>query len=379
MRWLTNLLRRPRGHRERGSVSLIVAVLFGTGVMLGCAALAVDVGSISAERRQLQNGSDAAALSAAMDCVRDGSCPSAGDTELNSLADKNAEDDASRIARVDGGVPICGQGPDLSPCPAVSGLLGDCVAPSSGTMPANYVRVYTQTEAQDGSTILPYFFGQAIVGGTGTTQQTCATAAWGTPGKITPTIPFTIGACEFSQATGYNPPTTEGTYPSEDMAIALNYKKGAECESWNGHDFPGGFGWLSNVNCETTVKSGDWVSVEPGMGNAGDCSTLIDAAMGNVVYLPVYDCISNNETFCDNAGSGSNAEYHLLGLAAFKLEGFYAPSYHGDTGSDLGIPCPGKAGACIWGHFVKAIVPVGSIDDSGGSPDLGLNVIQMVG
>ena len=41
---------------DRGAVAVLVAILFGFGVMLGAGALTVDVGNINADRRQLQNG-----------------------------------------------------------------------------------------------------------------------------------------------------------------------------------------------------------------------------------------------------------------------------------------------------------------------------------
>ena len=47
-----------RGHDD-GAVTMLVAVLLAGGVLLGMAALTVDVGLIHAERRELQNGADA--------------------------------------------------------------------------------------------------------------------------------------------------------------------------------------------------------------------------------------------------------------------------------------------------------------------------------
>ena len=44
---------------ERGAASVIVAIVLV--VLMGCAALAVDVGAMYAEKAQLQNGADAAA------------------------------------------------------------------------------------------------------------------------------------------------------------------------------------------------------------------------------------------------------------------------------------------------------------------------------
>ena len=64
------LSRRRSGSRERGAVASIVAVFIGGMVLLGCAALAIDVGSILYEKRQLQSGADAASLALAKVCQK---------------------------------------------------------------------------------------------------------------------------------------------------------------------------------------------------------------------------------------------------------------------------------------------------------------------
>ena len=61
--------RGPTG--ERGAVAVIVAIMLL--LLMVCVALAVDVGGLYLRRRELVNGSDAAALSAARTCARGGS------------------------------------------------------------------------------------------------------------------------------------------------------------------------------------------------------------------------------------------------------------------------------------------------------------------
>lgn len=364
--------------RDRGAVAIVVAILLPL-VFIGMAALTVDVGNISAERRQLQNGADAVALSVAMDCARTGTCPVAA-PDPEGLADGNAADGVSKIARVDGGTPVCGVGPGLTACPAVTPGLGECVQPS-GPMPGKYVRVYTQTETKDGSTILPYFFAQAIVGGGsgGTTQQTCASVAWGTPNKLTTTIPFTIGMCEWNKSTSYG-----STFAGKELAVALN-TKGDTCATWNGHNYPGGFGWLDyDSNCQTDVTVDGWVSGNPGQGKGNHCSAQILNAVGTTVFFPVFDCFSNSRKInpCDFTANGQGAEYHVIGLAAFYLTGVDLPavgSKHVSAQPTCAAGPPVTVKDAFSGCFVKAIIPVGSIDDSGNSPDLGLNVLQMMG
>ncbi|MHB1008794.1 MAG: pilus assembly protein TadG-related protein, partial [Propionibacteriaceae bacterium] len=74
-----------RHRRERGAVAVVVAIWMV--VALGFAAISIDVGSIYSDKKQLQNGADAAALAIAESCVR-GSCVDSADqyAKANKLA-----------------------------------------------------------------------------------------------------------------------------------------------------------------------------------------------------------------------------------------------------------------------------------------------------
>ena len=61
-------MNKPRN--EDGAVATIVVTLLSFGVILGLLAIAVDVGRLMVERRQLQNGADAAAMSLAQSCAQ---------------------------------------------------------------------------------------------------------------------------------------------------------------------------------------------------------------------------------------------------------------------------------------------------------------------
>jgi Flp pilus assembly protein TadG len=54
---------------ERGAIGVVVALLMIP--LMGFAAIAIDVSAMYAERPQLQNGADAAALAIAQDCAVD--------------------------------------------------------------------------------------------------------------------------------------------------------------------------------------------------------------------------------------------------------------------------------------------------------------------
>jgi hypothetical protein len=88
-------MRRLR--RDEGLVLVLVAGLLV--ILLGMAALAVDLGSLYSERRQLRNGADAAALAIAEDCGRNpGSCTQeAAEATALLYADANSDDGASGV------------------------------------------------------------------------------------------------------------------------------------------------------------------------------------------------------------------------------------------------------------------------------------------
>ena len=56
------------GFADRGGVAVIVSVLLAGGVLLGMAALSVDVGQLNAEREELISAADGSAQSIAGEC-----------------------------------------------------------------------------------------------------------------------------------------------------------------------------------------------------------------------------------------------------------------------------------------------------------------------
>ena len=100
MRWLILRLRRE----DRGAYSVMTAMLLV--VMLGAVALAVDVGAMYAERTELQNGADAAALAVAQKCaVSETHCTTTAVTVADQYADRNAKDGLSdaQVVKLDTG------------------------------------------------------------------------------------------------------------------------------------------------------------------------------------------------------------------------------------------------------------------------------------
>jgi Flp pilus assembly protein TadG len=417
MLWLTS-----RFSSDRGAVAIIVAMLFGFGVVIACAALTLDVGQINLDRRQLQNGADAAALSAARDCIA-GVCPSptgskqaqANYARLVLLANNNAADGATKLARVDSGLAagvtdpqaVCGTLPGLTACPVGtnSSNLQECPAPSASASSLPYVRVYTQTlNASRTQTLLPYSFGAAIAGsGSGANQQACAAVAAGAAGSGPVAFPVTFSYCDWLAQTHADPtanspvlgtyqlPPAEGLnpgygappntpWPAAGSEVTL-YTQGhspASCPTWNGHVAPGNFGTLNNISCNASIVNG-WVQGDT--GNSVPCDKSVLASLiGQIINVPIFDCDTPTYGSFANCTSahGSGDWYHISGYAAFYLTGYYF-SGTGNDGKSIfsgAKPC-GGGDRCVSGWFTQDSLQT-TIDDTG-APGFGSYVIQLAG
>lgn len=249
-------------HDEDGAVAVMVALLMV--VLLGMTALVVDVGMVYAERAQLQNGADAAALAIAQDCAF-GNCKSPTVT-ANKLAGENSNDGVSAAA------------------PVISTL-------------DRTVTVTTRTRTADGGAAVHHWFAP-ILGIDSTAVAARATASWGSPSQAT-VFPFAVAKCLFDENRA-----GQEVLVADDPSC-LGSKKG----------LPGAFGWLDDDGkdgCTTRVTSSRTIEGEPGKSGPGGCE--ID---GRTILLPVYD---------DSWGNGKKVGYSIHGFAAFQVYGHCWPS-----------------------------------------------------
>jgi hypothetical protein len=350
---------------DRGAVGVLVGSLFATGVLLGMAALTVDVGMIYQERAELQNGADAGSIAVAKTCVPTPSNPSPlcdPGTAAN-YADLNSKDGVSAVTLV------CGQGPGLSSCPAPSGppLVQCPSAPPAGT---NYVDVQTATKTTGGSTLLPPVFSRALAGNAGyqgDTVQACARAMWGPAMPSSKSLAMTLSHCAWTEF------TKGGTEFDVDYPIFVRgYSQAPICP---GLSAPGEFAWLDDIGgCTADIDvTQNTAENDPGKDVSDECQDALKSyvANGTLLYIPIFD-----STF----DSGNNATYHLIGLAAFILTGYanmpglnpdiIPPGYTKDACKDKTNP------SCIFGHFTKALVPVSTTI---GGTDFGATAIKLAG
>ena len=231
------------------------------------AALTVDVGLVHAERRELQERHDAAALAVAQQCAVGPGCDASTGGLANTYADDNALDSNSRVTTV------CGSGATLPGCPAAAGPSLTRCASSLPNGLEGWAEVRTRTETAGGQTLLPPRFARALAGnGSYAGTDVRARAAWGTPSSAIPALPVTISLCEWNRMTGNGsnfapaPPYSTGYPTSYERAIYLHNTTGAtNCPAGpSGSDLPGGFGWLESSGCSATVSATAGLTTTPG-------------------------------------------------------------------------------------------------------------------
>lgn len=335
MRWMKD---------EEGATAVVVGLLLV--VLLGFGAISVDVGAMYQERRELQNGADAAVLAGAQDCATGVvPCVITG-AELNGTIDEfaseNANDgeSAADIVSLD----IFGSPPHLT--------------------------VETSTISDGAGSLRHWFAG--ILGTPSSTIRAQATATWDRVGGAG-TLPLTMSQCEFDRFTaGGTVYAAEPFDPATQQIIFFHDGRSAEpCHSYSsGMDIPGGFGWLvtDSGTCSVQLTADSYASEDPGSSASTGCdASVVRAMLGTTVLVPVFD---------EAAGLGANGTYHIYGFAAFHLTSYRlggSPEWNAAL-PGYAAPCRGDE-RCIGGHFTRFVDMDGIAD--GSSPDLGVVTVSL--
>ena len=369
----------PQRH-ERGAVSTIVAILLVFGVVMGTLAIAVDVGNLLWERRQLQNAADAAALSLAKSCA-DGTC-SPSVNGLDNLVNANSADSLSGYETTQYPAGQCGKNvAGLPTCYAPTNFVTDCPALPTGMGAAvPYVEVHTKTQS-NASTIRQVFAG--LIGGNSDNKvAACARVAFGEPGLAQ--VPVTFSMCEWIYNTdgngdgvggdryyAYDPPYG-GTNPYPTPASGIDrtiylqdHGSSVPCDNFNGHDVPGGFGYLNASSaCVAAVGLDSWTQIDTGNSTSCDFSQF----WKKTIYLPIFDCVIRSGSLptgpiptappadvC-NQGNGNNTYYHIKGWAKFFLSGYKTGGSQEKASPVTGnVPCS-NGDRCLSGWFLDGVL-----------------------
>lgn len=361
---------RPTDERDRGATLALIAIMLT--VLLGCGAIVIDLGFLYVERRQLQNGADAAALAVAQDCAA-GNCLDEWGTARTAASANATSDDVSAVDVV------CGGGPT-----AAQVGLATCVGPTPPgiTNALGWVKVTTSTLTSTGSTKIPFLLGVFIGANGGKTVHATAIAAWGTAsGGLA--LPFVMAECAFNGLGGSLLSSTipQGLVTVFSEKLSSNgpgsFSNSELCRNQtNSLQLPGSFGWLSadgecllnlNVNVPTYADPGNDSLIKK---NCGDGSSVRD----QTVLLAIYNAYS---------GTGSNATYNLVSFVGFRVTGYHLS---GDTWPG-GFACPpnpydpsatGSDVRCFQGYFTQ-VYPKSGDFGSGAAYDLGVRTIKMIG
>ncbi len=360
---MLRLTRKP----DDGVAAVLGVTVIGL-VSLAVLSLVVDVGRMFEERRQLQNGADAAAIAVARDYLAASqrnqpySSGSAAST-AEDLADRNARDGVSSVSGVYG-----------TPWGTTGPAPRNAYDPPAATY-GKYVEVRTQTQTTGGA-VLPFFFSSG-----GATVSAVGRASWGGLAGYSG-FPITMSICEWNAATGNGttyapaPPYPPSPSPSVEGAVNLQNSKGTGCNRGPANQFvPGGFGWLDGGgDCEATTDAGGWVQGSTGSSELNSCRTLLQQVVRDrtPVFLPVFDQVT---------GTGNNAAFHVVGYAAVVFTGYSLPGQDstswltGRGKKDCPNQGPSTQGSCLFTLFTRALAPQ---DAALGNSDFGATAVRLV-
>lgn len=356
---------------DRGGIAVLACVLLAGGVLLGMAALTLDVGQVYAEREELQSGADAAAVAVAERCVlRPDTCGPAPSGTAERYADANAKDGAAAVEVVCGARP----GP-LPACPPPAENLTACLGDPPVT--GGYAEVRTRTRLPDGSKLLPPILAGTLLGEedyAGAVVRACARAAWGPPQRARG-LGLTVSLCEWRDATSggtvFGPPPPAVPDASAEIVLKLHTTTAGHCPAGpSGGDTPGGFGWLDDPDddCTTLVDTDGTYGGDPGVAISQACKDAFTDLYEDkrLTFLPIFESVT---------GTGQNTRYAIAGFAPFVITGYGLPGLDEPSWLTKKAHCSGSD-KCVYGYFTRALMPgKGKIAGT----DLGAAIVTLIG
>ncbi|RJT82951.1 pilus assembly protein TadG [Arthrobacter cheniae] len=328
-----------RSSDESGAISVLVALVMV--VLLGFAALAVDVGMLYSEKAQLQNGADAAALGIAQSCAA---------TPVDPLLCSSSSAVATELTN----------GNSLDGLSAVQSV----------ALSANRVAVTTAAkEAGRSDNRVTLFFAQAL-GISSAEVGARASAAWGSPTSGPAPFPVVFSECELLDGPGLQ---------------LIQFRLKDDTASGCAGGPPGGFSNLDQVpgKCEALVDINNAASgSSTGNGIPANCSPLLTTWRDQIIagtppvgLFPIYETITD---------SGTNAIYSLTGFAAFEVHGWklkqtgnpafpeaFRHEYHS------GAKCSTTQCIGIIGKFVKMVSLADAYTLGPYDPSMGTAVVKL--
>ncbi|WP_305789198.1 Tad domain-containing protein [Symbioplanes lichenis] len=336
--------RLSSGGNDEGAVAVLVAVLLTGGVLLGSAALVIDVGGLYAKREQLQAGADAASWAIAEACIE------APDTCSNQVQQPRADELMAR--QVYGP----GEGNNLSAAAAtqvcVDGI--DCAAwntnvecPSQRLSFGDYVEVRAYYQDGDDLVMPAPFAGLFGHEKKGSKVGACSRVSWAPPQSMTVTALGLSAGC-FDGVTYYRADRPEEptglvplqSLPDPDPAGYVTASPDGACQ-WKVLGGDSGTG-----DCVATYQPRQQAATDDDIAWRTACSQAVTdaSAAGAPLLLPVFDTSGPIDDGGEIYSAAAGDEVTVIGFAAFR-----------PTGSPAG--CDGATCATVTGYFTKVLAP----------------------
>ncbi len=314
---------------ERGATAVIVALLLVP--IIGFGALAIDLAAVYSEKRQLQNGADAAALAIGHDCAS--------------------------------GLPACGT------AQATADEFTEANYDEAGSTHETPVVTFGDSEVIVVNPGVQTHWLAPVIGHDESDVSASATVRWGAPGSGTTVLPLAFSWCAFETQAA-----VDGTPTGVPVVVQGTKTDVTTCTGPSNLEVPGGFGWLDTDGgvCKSTSSIDDVVYSDPGASVPADCSPeYFVGLIGETVLLPIFD---------ESGGTGAGSWYRIYAYAAFTITGYdfgspayqYGPKACGLTGKGLGEV------RCISGSFIEYVESSDDFEYDPDAPDLGAHVVELV-
>ena len=322
---------------ERGAIAAVLVLTLP--LMLGVAALVTDASRAYQQRRELQNGADAAALAVAENCAH---------AQVTAVTDLSY---TTRLAMCANATIASASTPGSAQRYAASNAAAGHTPTATIDGPFNGLTAHEVTVRTNRD--VSFIFGPVLASFPGEFDGRNVTAAakaiWGPPETL-PTVPVAAESSQYVQ----------GAMVSIDLKDA---------------DQSGAFSWVDALPSGCAAEPlavGDPIQFsDPGNGDPSTRGCTPDDFKKRIV-LPIYG---------NGTGTGNGATYTILGFAALDVTGFHftgGPTWCWQKPSTLLAPplnCSSSQRA-IWGQWVS-FVAVGSPAASG-TPSFGTVAISLV-
>ncbi len=372
------LLGSRQGRRQGGQI--LVLFVLGLVVMIAGVALLVDGGNAYAQQRIAQNGADATA-NAGADVLAQG-LGGLTKTDADVLAAMNAVSGQDSVTSTAYYTDVTGQPLNTA---GVVVAAGSAALVGGGSIPPNAQGVH-----DNGSRTFGTSFGQ-VIGLKTFTASADAIAVTGRliGGQFLPVVfPVNITDCSQNGSLGSGESQWQKSQPGTPPAHPVGQEYIVPLCKTGGGSFMV-LDWDNSSNdCDTDVTNPPAIQfptfpVDVGSDNGNNCAKLmvdaVNALHGHTVLVPICDqaCVT---------GGGSNATYHITGVAAFYIDymsdsnnknNSLCQAHNNSDGQSI-VPIAGNgSSSCIAGWFVRFITsgPVGA-GTIGNADAIGVQLIK---